>query len=427
MRTRWIVLAAVAAASFFGGGWLLRRGVRAAAAPPAPADLAAGGGSALFKEVLGHVRSYAVDSLDESVLYRLAASGVLDELDDPYATLLHDRDQRVLGPGGVVSARGAYLDQDDGVTVVLAVRPDSPAAAAGLEAGDLVLAIDSTRVETRRPEEVAWLLSQRADSSVRVRVGRTARRSALWVTVPGGPVPPLPAPSVAQLGDGIARLQLARVDTAGAAWVARVADSVTGVRGLILDLRGTVEGTLDGAVRLAGLFLPAGASVVTAHHRSTGDSTVVVPPGGPVHEVPLVVLVDRGTAGAAEVVAGALQDHDRALVVGETSFGRGVSLSSYTLGGGLTVRLSTALWLTPSGRTIQRAQPGDSAADSTAGRPEFHTDGGRRVLGGGGIVPDRPVPAEGGEGRRGDPALQLARRLLEKARSTATLLSLQDR
>jgi carboxyl-terminal processing protease len=425
MRTRWIVLAGVAAASFFGGGWLLRRGVRAHAAPAA-VEAQGGGGSALFKEVLGHVRSYAVDSLDESVLYRLAASGVLDELDDPYATLLRERDRRVVGPGGVVSARGAYLDQDGGLTVVLAVRPGSPAAEAGLAAGDLVLAVDSARVETRRPEEVARLLDQRADTSVRVRVGRAGRRSALWVTISPGPVPPLSGPTATGLGSGIVRLELTRVDTGTATWVARVADSTAGARGLILDLRGTVEGTLEGAVRLAGLFLPPGTAVVTARHRSRGDSALAVPAGPPVHEVPLVVLVDRATAGAAEVVAGALQDHDRALVVGETSFGRGVSLSSYPLGGGLTIQLSTALWLTPSGRTIQRGQPTDSAADSTVTRPEFHTDSGRRVLGGGGIVPDRPVLAEGGEGRRGDPALDLAHRLLEKARSTATLLSLKD-
>ncbi len=425
MRTRWIVLGGVAAASFFGGGWLLRRGVRAHAAPAAAAAQG-GGGSALFKEVLGHVRSYAVDSLDESVLYRLAASGVLDELDDPYATLLHERDRQIVGPGGVVSARGAYLDQDGGLTVVLAVRPESPAAEAGLEPGDLVLAVDSTRVEARRPEEVARLLDQRADTSVRIRVGRAGRRSALWVTIRSGPVPPLPAPTATALGNGIVRLGLARVDTGTASWVARVADSAAGVRGLILDLRGTVEGTLDGAVRLAGLFLPPGTSVVTARHRSRGDSAVTVPAGQSVHEVPLVVLVDRATAGAAEVVAGALQDHDRALVVGETSFGRGVSLSLYPLGGGLAIQLSTALWLTPSGRSIQRSQPTDSAADSTGKRPEFQTDGGRRVLGGGGIVPDRPVLAEGGEGRRGDPALDLAHRLLAKARSTATLLSLKD-
>lgn len=429
MRARGLVLAIVAVASFAAGGWLLRRGVRARTASPAAVQDGSGGdGSKLFQEVLRHVRRFAVDSLDESVLYRLAASGVLDELNDPYAWLMSERDRSV-AESGLVSARGAYLDLDGGITVVVAVRPGSPAAKAGLEAGDVILVVDSTRVETRRPEEIARLMSQPETGPVRLRVARAVRRAPLWITVPPGPVPALPDPLVTAAGEGIGWLRVASIDSSASVQIGRAADSLTrvGGRGLILDLRGTVEGSLDGAVRMAGLFLPAGASVVVRRGREVADSTVTVPAGGEVRRIPLVVLIDRGTAGPAEAVAGALQDHDRTLVVGETSFGRGVTLSSFPLGSGLSIRLTTALWLTPSGRVIERSQSEDQAADSTAGRPRFRTDGGRTVLGGGGIVPDRPVLVEGTEGRAGDPALDLARRLLEKARSTAQLLTLEDR
>ena len=102
----------------------------------------------------------------------------------------------------------------------------------------------------------------------------------------------------------------------------------------------------------------------------------------------MAILVDRGTAGAGEVAAGALQDHDRAAVLGDTTFGLGVTQSSFPLGDGASLRLTTALWMTPSGRQIQR--PPQASADSTA-RPKLKSDGGRLILGGGGIVPDRAV------------------------------------
>jgi carboxyl-terminal processing protease len=218
-----------------------------------------------------------------------------------------------------------------------------------------------------------------------------------------------------------------------AARVAGLVDSAVpaGLRALILDLRGAVEGRLQQAAALAGLFLPAGAVVVARRGREANDSTVLATPSnGPFLDIPMVVLVDRGTAGAAEVVAGALQDHDRALLVGEPTFGRGSEPSLYPLGNGMTLRLTTSHWLTPSGRIIQRGQPtGDEDADQDGAtdRPEFRTGRGRRVLGGGGIVPDREIAATPGERDGSDPAVALARGLLTRARSTRMLLSLEGR
>jgi carboxyl-terminal processing protease len=131
----------------------------------------------------------------------------------------------------------------------------------------------------------------------------------------------------------------------------------------------------------------------------------------------MAVLVNGGTAGAGEVAAGALQDHDRAAILGATTFGRGVTQSTFPLGGGASLRLTTALWMTPSGRQIQR--PPRAAADSTS-RPMLKSDGGRPLPGGGGIVPDRAVQDTGTT----DLVLAAARRLLLRAGSARAVLGL---
>lgn len=427
-RVRWAALLAVALGSFFGGGWLLRRGLMVTSLEEAPApELPPVVGSRLFQDVLRHVRSHAVDSLDEAAIYRLAAAGVLDELDDPYAALLS-------GPHQSAAERpalGLYLDQREGRVVVVAVRPGSPAEAAGVRAGDLVLEVGRVRVDHLRVEEVAALLEAGGGEDASLLVARAGGRR-LRISVPRTRVPDLPLPTVVR-SDGIAHLKVTSLVPGTVERVALLLDSARGgaFRGLILDLRGVVEGELDQAVAVAGLFLGPNALVVSRRDRRTADSILTrTTLAGPHLDIPMVVLVDRGTSGPAEVVAGALQDNDRALLVGEPTFGRGGELSFYPLSGGLSLRLTTAHWITPSGRLIQRgARPDeteDDAGDNGPPRPEFRTVAGRVVLGGGGVVPDREVPAPDGEAG-GDPAAALARQLLGRARTTRMLLALDPR
>lgn len=429
-QVRWAALLAVALGSFFGGGWLLRRGLMVTARQEAPApELPPVVGSRLFQDVLRHVRSHAVDSLDEAAIYRLAAAGMLEELDDPYAALLSGPDRGAAKR----PALGIYLDQLEGRVVVVAVRPGSPAEAAGVRAGDLLLEVGRVRVDHLRAEEVAALLEAGGDEETSLLVARPGGRR-LRIPVPRTRVPDLPLPTLVRSDDGIAHLKVTSLVPGTVERVARLLDSARGgeARGLILDLRGVVEGELDQAVALAGLFLGPNALVVSRRDRRTSDSimtrTILA---GPHLDVPMVVLVDRGTSGPAEVVAGALQDNDRALLVGEPTFGRGGELSFYPLSGGLNLRLTTALWITPSGRLIQRGARADESEDDAGGtgsppRPQFRTVAGRVVFGGGGVVPDREVPAPDGEAG-GDPAASLARQLLGRARTTRTLLALDPR
>jgi len=186
------------------------------------------------------------------------------------------------------------------------------------------------------------------------------------------------------------------------------------VGGLILDLRGNPGGSVNEAIGISDLFLKPGQEIVTVRYRDrepeihrSGAATKAAPAAArPAGSAPLVVLVDGDAASAAEIVAGALQDHDRALVVGTTSFGKGLVQSIYPLRQGWALKLTTAKWYTPSGRSIQRervmrngrlvaAAPDSLETDSARlARPAYRSDAGRIVYGGGGIAPDVVVPAD---------------------------------
>jgi len=426
MRFKWMFLLIVAAATFFAGGWLLRRGaVRAPVARRATQAPTISVGSRLFDSVFAHVRSNALDSLDESSIYRRATAGMLDELSDPYAALVPvaETTSRRQGDPPVL---GMHLDLVDGYVTVVSVTPATPAAEAGVRAGDVVLGVEKIVVDQHRPADVARLLAGEVGTPVRIRLGRAGQNAPIWVTVTRRPERAPPGPAVYSLADGVARIRLHRIDDSSAGYAGRVVDSLVtaGNRAVALDLRGVVGGRLEDAVRLADVFLGAGQAIVKTRGRVSGDSATIRSAGADSHpDLLLAVLVDRGTAGAAEVVAGALQDHDRGVVVGEPTFGRGVRLSLFPVATGTMLRLTTELWLTPSGRTIQRPVPGPGQPDSAPARPQYRTDGGRKVLGGGGIVPDREVTLGAEEGHGSDPALALARDLLVRAKSRRALLA----
>jgi carboxyl-terminal processing protease len=157
-----------------------------------------------------------------------------------------------------------------------------------------------------------------------------------------------------------------------------------GATRFLLDLRGNPGGSLEQSVQMAGLFLGAGRLVVRVRSRHSDDSIRAGAPAQLDAEVPLAVLVDSGTASASEIVAGALQDYDRALIVGTNTFGKGVVQGAYNLPDGWVLKLTTGRWYTPAGRPLQRTR----ADSARATRPVVHSFGGRAILGGGGIVPD---------------------------------------
>jgi carboxyl-terminal processing protease len=210
----------------------------------------------------------------------------------------------------------------------------------------------------------------------------------------------VPAVPYLVMNRGIAYVPLPSVSaTAGPdVYAALKRATSSGARGIVLDLRGNPGGTVDQAVEIVSAFLPPDKSVLEIRER-TGATQLVTEPVPQRIDLPVVVLQDGGTASAAEIVGGALQDHDRALLVGRRSYGKGLAQSVFSLQGGWALKLTTARWFTPSGRSIHRDR---NAADSVrrsvidaetavAAAKGFRTEGGRRLVGEGGIAPDVTV------------------------------------
>ncbi len=396
MRSRAIVVAAVLSSALVSGGWLMEHD----AGTRAPLD--ANAGARLFDEVLAHVRRDYVDTLADTLIYRKAVSGMLGELHDPHSLFL---DQRRLSrldesTSGHYAGVGIQMDlRDSGITVVATLH-GTPAEQAGIASGDRIVEIDGKSARGLTPEEALKTLRGPAGSKVSVVVERPGLTMPLTFSLTRRDIQVNPVQHALLLPDGVGYVDLTVFSSEAASDLGHAIDSLrtAGARSLVLDLRGNPGGLLDQGIGVADLFLDAGQPIVSTKGRSADENRAFAD-RAPQRwgTMPLVVLTDSGTASASEIVAGALQDHDRALVVGKATYGKGSAQRVFRIRDG-AVKLTTALWYTPSGRSINRPRIGDGPddedvppADSTK-RPEFKTDAGRTVLGGGGIVPDVVVP-----------------------------------
>jgi carboxyl-terminal processing protease len=364
------------------------------------------GSGQLLAQVMGLVSGRFVDASTDAALYEKAARGLVGELGDPYSELL--------SPGELAAFERSTMGRYAGVgmevvpvgdSVYVGNVYDGPIGRAGARRGDRLLRVDEMRVDGQPLDTVVGRLRGVPDSPVAVVVERTGQPLSLNVRRGVVHVPAVPYVVVER---GVAYVPItgfpetAAQDVAGAlATAAR-----QGARGVVLDLRGNPGGSVDQAVRIAGTVLPRNSSALTIRERD-GAVTLRTPEAPVAPDVPLVVLQDDRSASAAEIVTGALQDHDRALLVGERSYGKGVAQSLYTLRGGWALKLTTARWYTPSGRSIHRDRTaGDSVRRANdvayeASLPKhYRSDAGRALAGGGGIAPDvleQPDTLVGGE------------------------------
>jgi carboxyl-terminal processing protease len=403
MRHRWAITAAIAVISFFSGGWLLQRGT---------GDQAVFRQARIFDDVLNHVRHFYVDSVPEADLYKKATDGLLTELKDPYSVLLVEDDYKELTEktSGNYAGLGIQIDVRDGWITVVAPLPESPAERAGIQTGDLIIEVDDKSTHDWKSEAAVKALRGQAGSKVKIVVRRPGLADPMPYELTRAAIHMRSVPPGTMFDGGVGYISLNPVsETSEQELESEIAAlKKKGMKSMLLDLRNNPGGLLDQGVKVADLFLDPGQEIVSTRGRSRGstrqffDSDAQLDPA-----LPIVVLVSEGTASAAEIIAGALQDHDRALVVGTPTFGKGLVQTLYPLGESTALKLTTARWFTPSGRTIQRIAtdemdqvrqamadvdpraPRDSASDSAmAARPTFKTDGGRTVRGGGGIVPD---------------------------------------
>jgi carboxyl-terminal processing protease len=407
MKQRWGLILAVACISFLSGGWLLQRGVSN--------DGGVYQSARLFDDVLARVQAYYVDSIGEAALYQKATVGMLDELHDPYTDLLQGDNYKALTETttGNYGGLGIQIEVRAGWITVVAPLPDTPAERAGIQTGDQITAIDGVSTEDYSSEKAVSTLRGQAGTDVVLTVRRAGVDAPMKFTLTRAQIHNRSVMSPTLFPNNIAYIALATVSQASTRELREGIDSLRnqGATSLILDLRGNPGGLLDEGVDVSDLFLNPGQEVVSTRGRAAGSSETYAdtkPQAWP--DMPIIVLVDMGSASAAEIIAGALQDHDRALIVGLPTFGKGLVQSVFRIDQNTALKLTTARWYTPSGRTIQRtaaderdqmiqamlaARNGGIVPDSVMEAkgdslklPEFKTDDGRTVLGGGGIVPD---------------------------------------
>jgi carboxyl-terminal processing protease len=361
MPRRWKVLASVAMVSCFISGWFLQR------------QLAAGGDvyqqARLFENVLAHVRDYHVDSTGEPELYRKATDGLLTQLHDPYAALLvgKDLERHVERTTGDYAGIGLLVDARNGWVTVVAPTQDSPAERAGIRTGDQLFEVDGHSAADWTLDQAVGAMRGKLGTPIDIAIRREGAVEPLRFRLLRERIHQRAVPPGLLLPEAIGYLSMTMVrEHAAEELEHEVATLVQqGVRVLLLDLRSNPGGLRDEAVDVSDLFLDPRQEILVSRGRAPGDNHRWIdsrPQRWP--DLPVVVLVSGGTASAAEIIAGALQDHERALIVGDTTYGKGIVQTVFTLSHDLALRMTTARWYTPSGRSIQGAAL-DSAVSTT--------------------------------------------------------------
>lgn len=398
MKQRWGVIALVAVLSFVSGGWLLQ-GARATGGLPGPE---------LLGNVLNLVSRYYVDSIPDDSLYHKAAIGFLDELHDPYSSLEEGADYRGLTEQitGNYGGLGIQIDVRDGWITVVAPLPQTPAERVGIESGDQIVEVDGKSTQGIKQDQAVNTLRGKPGTVVHFKVHRPGMSQLLSFAITRELIHFRSVQPGVLFDNGVGYVALMTVSDSSASELRQEVDSLLkrGMKGLILDLRSNPGGLLDQGAAVSNLFLNPGAKIVETRGRfaeMNKSFTAKAQQAWPT--LPVVVLVNEYSASAAEIIAGALQDNDRAIVVGTPTFGKGLVQSMWQIAPGQLVKLTTGRWYTPSGRTIQRqaSSQAEQVAQATAQAlgtdtssrplPTFKTLGGRVVRGGGGIVPDRIV------------------------------------
>lgn len=359
----------------------------------------------LFNQIFKEVQAGYVDSLDADALTRRAIDAMLSGI-DPYTEYYPPEEVEDLTTisSGTYGGIGSIISTRDGRVYISHPTWGTPSRMAGLRHGDVILEINGEAVDSGMPvDKVSRRLRGQAGSTVTVKVRRPWVETDSILTFDlvrrNIEVNPLPYFGVDSAGVGYIRLTTFNNKSAGAVRDALSAMKREGrLRGLILDLRGNGGGLLESAVQIVGLFVPKGTEVVRMRGSEDSGEKIYKTTRKPLDtEVPLVVMIDETTASSSEIVAGALQDLDRAVIVGSRSYGKGLVQSSRPLFNNGMVKITTARYFIPSGRLIQaidyrhRDSHGNPARIPDSLTKVWYTAAGRPVRDGGGITPDVAV------------------------------------
>ena len=353
-----------------------------------------------FSWVYNLVEENFAEPLDpDKAIYKGAIPGMLRTL-DPHSSFFDPKDYQLLREDqkGHYFGVGMRVGGRNNKTLVMEIFPGAPAYRAGLRPGDVIAEVNGKSTEGLSTTEVADLLKGPRGTEVKVSVMRQGHEQPLQFLITRDAISRKSVPDAYWLRPGVAYLQITQFNENTSDEVDQNLKRLgeNNIRGLILDLRANPGGLLNEGVAVADRFLKKGQTIVRHRGRASAERPYVARQGNHGHDYPVIVLVNRYSASAAEIVAGALQDHDRAWILGENTFGKGLVQTVYPLAENSGLALTTAKYYTPSGRLIQRDYSSMSFFDyyyrkntDTKNLQDVKmTDLGRTVYGGGGISPD---------------------------------------
>ena len=391
------LLVALTGATLFGGFY----GNRLFGAPMQNADLQKK--MKEYTDLLSAVTTWSAEEITPDKAVYASVDGMLRSL-DPHTSFLEPKeysDMQDRQKGTFYGLGILVTKRNDQVTVITPLE-GTPASRLGVRAGDVIAEVEGVSTDDLTLDEVVKRLKGPKGTTVNIKIRRVGMKEPIPLTIVRAAIPTNSISNVLMIRPGIGYIRIKDFTSTTVRELDEAIEKLQGqgMQKLVLDLRGNPGGLLDAAVGVSDHFLEKGQMIVYTKGRTPDSAQEYTAPGK--HEkfdLPLVLVVNRGSASASEIVAGAIQDHDRGLVVGETSWGKGLVQSVYTLQYGAGLALTTSKYYTPAGRNIQRDYSSVYdyyMADETENGPEvplaqreqFKTSTGRTVYGGGGITPD---------------------------------------
>ena len=357
----------------------------------------------LMDQIYQHLEMYYVDEPQTGKLGKTGIDAMLKEL-DPYTVYYHEsniEDYRLMTTGQY-GGIGALIRKMDEYTFIAEPYEGNPAEKAGLKAGDKILSIDGKTMVGLPSDEVSNALKGPKGTTIQIEVEREKEgKKKIAVTRDEIKLPDVPYSGMLNETVGYIKLNSFTNTAAADVKTAFLALKETGMKGLVLDLRGNGGGLLIEAVKIVNFFVKKDQLIVTTKGRVAEENRLYKTMENPLDlEIPLTILMDEGSASASEIVAGSIQDLDRGVIIGTTSYGKGLVQRTYDLKYGSKVKLTIAKYYTPSGRCVQRLEYYDKEEGSKATAiPDsllkvFKTKNGRDVIDGRGIEPDIDITKE---------------------------------
>ena len=366
----------------------------------------------VMQQIISYVDHFYFDIVDMDKIMDGAFHGLMEEL-DPHSTYIPAKEQENIDElfRGKFQGIGIEFDVLHGYITVISPVPDSPSDYVGLQSGDRIIAINGNDAYKITKDEVIKKLRGKKGTSVDVTIQRIGLDEPFDVTIIRDDVPIYSVGAATMIDNETGYILLRRFSATTIDEVNKALDKLDSqnFKKLVFDLRGNSGGYLEQAAAVSNLFISTRDTLVyTKGKISDSNQAFISDPDKGRNDFPLIILINRGSASASEIVSGAVQDLDRGLIIGETSFGKGLVQRQLPLEGGSAIRITMARYYTPSGRLIQRpyeeggdltyykelyAKDRESTLDSLKQlRPKYKTRQGRTVYGGGGITPDIYVP-----------------------------------